>query len=78
MQTPQNIPPLYSFSRTNVYVLISPEAAQGTIKSDILKGSSAVKPFESEIPIRVLSDRGETIRQLAAKKAFAELENGGG
>lgn len=78
IQTPQNIPPLYPFSRTNVYVLISPEAAQGTIKSIVLKGSSAENPFELEIPIEVLSERSETIHQLAAKKAVAELEEGRG
>ena len=78
MQTPQNIPPLYPYSRTNVYILISPEAAQGTIKSVILKGSSPEEPFELEIPIEVLSERGEIIHQLAAKKAVKELEDGRG
>lgn len=46
MQTPQYIPPLYPFSRTHVYVLMSPDAAQGTIKSVVLKGDSAENPFE--------------------------------
>lgn len=78
MQTPQTIPPLYPYSRTNVYILISPTAAQGTIKSVILKGSSPESPFELEIPIEVLAERGETIHQLAAKKAVAELEEGRG
>lgn len=78
MQTPQFIPPLYPFSRTNVYILISAEAAQGTIKSIILKGSSSEKPLELEIPVEVLSERGETIHQLAAKKAVVELEEGRG
>ncbi len=76
MQTPRDIPPLYAFIRTSVYVLISPEAAQGTIKSVTLKGSSAEKSFELEVPIEVLSERGETIHQLAAKKAVTELEEG--
>ncbi|CAF9937627.1 MAG: hypothetical protein ALECFALPRED_007351 [Alectoria fallacina] len=78
MQTPQNIPPLYPFRRTNVYVLISPEAAQGSIKSVILKGSSIEDPFEVKIPIEVLSECGETIHQFAAKKALFELEKGRG
>ena len=78
MQTPQSIPPLYPFNRTNVYILISPEAAQGTIKSVILKGSSPEEPFKLEIPVEVLSERGETIHQLAAKKAVNELEEGRG
>ena len=78
LQTPQNIPPLYSFSRTNVHVLISTEAAVGTIKSVILKSSSAEKPLQLEIPIEVLSEPGKTIHQLAAKKAIVELEDGHG
>ena len=78
MQTPQNIPPLYPFSRTSVYVLISPEVAQGTIQSILLKGSSAERPFELKIPVEVLSKSGETIHQLAAKKAVVELEEGRG
>lgn len=78
IQTPQNIPPLYPYSRTNVYILISPEAAQGNIKSIMLKGNSPEEPFELEIPIEVLSERGETIHQLAAKKAVKELEEGRG
>ena len=78
MQTPQNIPPLYPFSRTSVYVLISPEVAQGTIQSILLKGSSAEQPFELKIPVEVLSESGETIHQLAAKKAVVELEEGRG
>ena len=78
MQTPQNIPPLYPFSRTNVYVLISPEAAQGSIKSILVKGSRVESPFEMEIPIEVLLERGEIIHQLAAKKMVAELEEGRG
>lgn len=78
MQTPQVIPPLYPFSRTNVYILISPGAAQGTVKSVVLKGSSAENPFALEIPIEVLSEPGETIHQLAAKKTVSELEEGRG
>ena len=78
MQTPQSIPPLYPFNRTNVYILISPDAAQGTIKSVILKSGFPEKPFELEIPIEILSERGETIHQLAAKKTIVDLEEGRG
>lgn len=78
MQAPQNIPSLYPFSRTNVYVLMSPDAAQGTIKSVILKGSSAEIPFELEVSIEVLPERTEIIHQIAAKKAITELEEGRG
>lgn len=78
MQTPHYVPPLYPFSRTKVYVLMSPDAAQGTIKSVVLKGDSAENPFELEVPVEVLSECGETIHQLAAKKAVGELEEGRG
>ena len=78
MQTPQKIPPLYPFSRTIVYVLISPEAAQGTIKSVVLKGSSPENPLKIEVPVEALHERGETIHQLAAKHAVTELEEGRG
>ena len=78
MQTPQYIPPLYPFSRTHVYVLLSPDAAQGTLKSVVLKGDSVENPFELEVPIEVLSKRSQTIHQLAARKAITELEEGRG
>ena len=78
MQTPQNIPSLYPFSRTNVYVLMSPDAVQGAVESVILKGSSAETPFELEVPIEVLPERTEIIHQSAAKKEITELEEGRG
>ncbi|MCJ1452864.1 hypothetical protein MMC28_003209 [Mycoblastus sanguinarius] len=78
LQTPQNIPPLYPFSRTTVYILISPEATHGTPKAVILRGSSPKNPFEMEIPVEVLRQPSETIHQLAAKKVISELEEGRG
>ena len=78
LQTPQNIPPLYPFSRTTVYILISPDASRGTPKSIILKGDSGDNPFEMEIPVEVIDQPSETIQHLAAKKAVAELEEGRG
>ena len=78
LQTPQNIPPLYPFSRTTVYILMSPDASHGTPKSIILKGDSGDNPFEMEIPVEVIDQPSETIQHLAAKKAVAELEEGRG
>ena len=78
LQTPHNIPPLYPFSRTTVYILMSPDAAHGTPKSVIVKGHSADYPFQMEIPIEVLEQPGETVHQLAAKKAIVELQEGRG
>lgn len=78
MQTPQHIPPLYPFSRTTIYIMMSPEAAEGTPTSVILRGASKENPFEMEIPIDVIEQPGTTIHQLAAKKAVTELEEGRG
>ena len=78
MQIPLIIPPLYPFSRTSVFVLISPDAAHGAIKSIVLKGSSTEEPFILDVPVEVLREAGETIHQLAAKKAITELEEGRG
>lgn len=78
LQTPQIIAPLYPFSRTTVYILMSPEAPQTAPKSVILRGTSPEHPFELEIPVEILPEPSETIHQLAAKKAVLELEEGRG
>ncbi len=78
LQTPHNIPPLYSFTRTTVYLLLSPQASQSTPKAVVLRGTSNQGPVEFEIPIEVMPQNGETIHQLAAKKAVGELEEGRG
>lgn len=78
LQTPQVIPPLYPFSRTTVYILMSPSASQATPTSVILRGKSPDDPFELEIPVEVLQQPSKTIHQLAAKKAVSELEEGRG
>jgi hypothetical protein len=78
IQAPQNIPSLFAFHRTTVYLLLGPEAPQGTPKSVTLRGTSAHGPLELEIPIQVLDKPGKTIHQLAAKKAISELEQGRG
>ncbi|EOA87980.1 hypothetical protein ACJQWK_09136 [Exserohilum turcicum] len=78
IQAPQNIPSLFAFHRTTVYLLLGPGAPQGTPTSVILRGTSAHGPLELEIPIQMLDKPGETIHQLAAKKAISELEQGRG
>ncbi|KAH8883361.1 hypothetical protein GQ53DRAFT_753026 [Thozetella sp. PMI_491] len=78
LQAPFVIPPLFSFNRTNVYLLLSPEASQRTPKSIVLRGTSALGPLELEVPISILAEKGETIHQLAARKAVKELEEGRG
>ncbi|XPS95624.1 hypothetical protein M3J09_004909 [Ascochyta lentis] len=78
LQAPQQIPSLFAFNRTTVYLLLGPEAPRATPTSVILRGTSTHGPLELEIPIQVLDTPGETIHQLAAKKAVSELEQGRG
>lgn len=78
LQTPQNIPSLFPFSRTSVYLLFSDDSTLKTPKSATLRAKSEHGPLELEIPVEVLSSPGETIHQLAARKAILELEEGRG
>ncbi|KAL6797894.1 VIT domain-containing protein [Trichoderma sp. SZMC 28013] len=78
LQAPFQIPPLFPFNRTSVYVLLSDSTPNRQPKSVILKGTSAHGPLSLEIPIATLTERGTTIHQLAARKATRELEDGRG
>ncbi|KAH9240858.1 hypothetical protein K456DRAFT_1822403 [Colletotrichum gloeosporioides 23] len=80
LQAPFRIPPLYPYSRTSVYLLLSPERAMRnrTPSSVVLRGTSSQGPLELEIPITILAEKAETIHQLAARKAVKELEEGRG
>ncbi|KAK0718745.1 von Willebrand factor type A domain-containing protein [Apiosordaria backusii] len=78
LQAPFVIPSLFPFSRTSVYLLLSPEASRKTPKSVVLRGTCPSGPLELEIPVTILSEPGETIHQLAARKAVKELEEGRG
>lgn len=57
---------------------MSPETVQKTPTSVVLRATSAHGPLELEIPVDVLEQPGETIHQLAAKKAIVDLEEGRG
>lgn len=78
LQAPQAIPPLFAFNRTTIYLLLGPDAPRQTPKSVVLRGTSAHGPLELELPVQVLDRPGETIHQLAVKKATYELEQGRG
>ncbi|KAG0373559.1 hypothetical protein BGX24_011545 [Mortierella sp. AD032] len=78
LQVPSEIPPLYVFNRTTVYLLMGAECSHRTPTSVVLRGTSKHGPLELEIPIQVLEEKGELVHQLAAKKAIAELEQGRG
>lgn len=78
LQAPHKIPSLSAFSRTSVYLLMSPETIQRNPTAVILRATSAHGPLELHIPIEVLNSPAETIHQLAAKKAVQDLEEGRG
>ena len=77
LQAPHEVPALYPFNRATVYLLLDPQAARKTPKSVVLRGTSDHGPLELEIPIQDIGI-GETVHQLAAKKAVHELEQGRG
>jgi len=78
LQTPQQIPPLYPFTRTAVYIIMAPTSNQKAPTSVILRGTSPQGPLSLEIPVSILTEAGTTIHQLAARKAIQELEEGRG
>ncbi|EJT79977.1 hypothetical protein GGTG_05059 [Gaeumannomyces tritici R3-111a-1] len=79
LQAPFEIPPMYNFSRTSIYVLLGPSSCQRTPKAFVLRGTTAShEPVELSMPVQVLAQPGETVHQLAAKKAVQDLEEGRG
>jgi hypothetical protein len=76
LQTPTEIPPLFPFNRTCIYLLMSPETSQP--KSVILKATSPEGLLQLEIPVQVSKEPDTMIHQLAARKAIQELEEGRG
>lgn len=78
LQSPSTVPPLFSFSRTVVYIILSPETIQKRPKSVVLRGKSSHGPLRLRIPVEALSERRELIHQLAARRAIQELEENRG
>ncbi|KAI0474241.1 von Willebrand factor type A domain-containing protein [Xylaria cf. heliscus] len=77
LQAPFQVPPLYPFSRTTMYLLLDPSTYGLTPESVIFRASTEDGPIELEIKVEDIG-KGETIHQLAAKKAVSELEAGRG
>ncbi|KAJ2996073.1 hypothetical protein NUW58_g1087 [Xylaria curta] len=73
LQAPFKAPPLYPFSRTTVFLLLDGHIPESTI----FRASSEDGPIELEIKVEDIG-KGETIHQLAARKAVSELEKGHG
>ncbi|KAL9056150.1 MAG: hypothetical protein Q9162_003111 [Coniocarpon cinnabarinum] len=78
IQAPHKIPALFPFSRTCVYLLLSPEAIRKPIKSITLRARSDQGPLELRIPIEEVQGSKNTLNALGAKKAMQELEEGRG
>ncbi|KUJ09677.1 uncharacterized protein LY89DRAFT_627904 [Mollisia scopiformis] len=78
LQAPHRIPSLFAFSRTTVYLLMSPETIQRRPIAVVLRGTSEHGPLALEISVEELPTPAETIHQLAAKKAVQDLEEGRG
>ncbi|CAH0045944.1 unnamed protein product [Clonostachys solani] len=78
IQTPTDIPPLYPFSRTTIYVLLPTSSPGRKPKSVLLKATCSHGPLEVEIPIIHLPEPSTTIHQLAARREMKELEEGRG
>lgn len=77
IQAPHKIPTLYPFIRTNVYILIDPRLSDRVLRSVTFRATSKQGPLVLQIPISDVG-RGETIHQLAVRKAVVELEEGHG
>ncbi|KAI1284732.1 von Willebrand factor type A domain-containing protein [Xylaria sp. FL0933] len=77
LQAPVQLPPLYPFSRTTIYLLLDQSTYGLTPESITLRGSSGDGPIQLEIEVDDIG-RGETFHQLAARKAVSELERGHG
>ena len=78
-QAPSNIPPLFPFNRTTLYLLVGPESAQRKVSSVTLRATCPEGPLELNIPVHYSDATAvPTIHQLAARKAVQELEEGRG
>lgn len=77
LQAPYKILPLYPFIRTTVYLLLDPSSSHRIPQSLTFRATSKLGPLELQIPISD-SGKGETIHQLASRKAVVELEENHG
>lgn len=79
LQAPSNIPPLFPFNRTTLYLVLGPDSAQSKVTSVTLRATSSQGPLELNIPVHYQDSTDvATIHQLAARKAIQDLEEGRG
>ncbi|KAJ5758932.1 hypothetical protein N7520_006088 [Penicillium odoratum] len=72
IQAPHNLPPLYPFIRTTAYLLLDPKSDR-IPRSLRFSATSKQGPLCLRIPITDIG-QGETVHQLASRKAVVELE----
>jgi hypothetical protein len=78
IQAPNQLPSLFPFNRTTVYLLLGPDAPQKKISSITFRATSPQGPLELIIDVDDTNTGGTTIHQLAARKAIQDLEEGRG
>jgi hypothetical protein len=78
IQAPNQLPSLFPFNRTTVYLLLGSDAPQKKISSITFRATSPQGPLELTIDVAESNTDDTTIHQLAARKAIQDLEEGRG
>jgi hypothetical protein len=78
LQAPSEVPSLFPFNRTTIYLILGPDAPQERVSSITLRADSPQGPLELTIEVNETEVIGTTVHQLAARKAIQELEEGRG
>lgn len=78
LQAPSEVPSLFPFNRTTIYLLLGPNAPQERISSMTIRATCPQGPLELTIEASGTEFVGSTVHQLAARKAVQELEEGRG
>jgi hypothetical protein len=78
LQAPSEVPSLFPFNRTTIYLVLGQDAPQEPVSSITLRATSPQGPMELTIDVNEQQVVGTTVHQLAAKKAIQELEEGRG
>lgn len=81
LRAPHIIPPLFSFNRTTVFLLLSPRTPSSSLplpQNIVLKAvTSGGQPLELSVPVTKVSESGsKTLHQLATKKYLDDLKVG--
>lgn len=78
LQAPSEVPSLFPFNRTTIYLILGSDAPQERVSSITLRATSPQGPLELTIEVNESELTGTTVHQLAARKAIQELEEGRG